>query len=290
MSIRNLKLLTMVIFLLFVGTSLNFVSIPANSNINKMTDSTHSATNSLTLNGLHIELSPKQSFEYTGQVFHIFVNSTTGYTNYSAVLYLSANDVSGMSPSHSVLKKSKIGYFEFNITAPEQANQTVYGLVVVKASFEGSPVCASTSFTTSIYNPITLCGYILNTGSVTYYNVPIGFYINGGSILGTVYVKALEPFKREKVNITISSSLLVSGTNTLQIEVITNSTNSYSGVDKFTDTFYYGTPPNYSWFYYIAGIVVVFMIFLTVTSASRRGTKQPKWRTRKSKDKKLTKK
>ncbi len=243
-----------------------------------------------TLTGLHIRITPDQSFEYTGESYHIFVNSTQGYSNYSAIMYLSANDVKGMTPSSAVAKKSSIGYFEFNLTAPSIANQTVYGLICVKATYNGTPVSTSASFNSNIYDPVTLYGSVTNTGSVEYHNVPVGFYINGGKALGTITVKTLPADTTKVVNLTIPSNLVSAGENTLEVAVVVNSTQSYSGIGKYTENFYYGHPPNYSWFYYIVAIVVIFMVFLTVTSATGRRTKQPKWRTRKSKDKKISKK
>lgn len=243
-----------------------------------------------TLSGLHISITPSHTYEYTGESYHIFVNSTKGYSNYSAVMYLSANDVTGLSPSAAKAIKSSTGYFEFNITAPSVANQTVYGLICVKATYKGTPVSASSSFTSAIYDPITLYASIMNTASVAYSNIPVGFYVNGGKALGIVDVKEIAANSRKTVNITIPANLVSQGKNTLEVSVVPGSAQAYSGISKYTETFYYGHPPNYSWFYYIVAIVVIFMVFLTVTSATGRRTKQPKWRTRKTKEKKIAKK
>lgn len=283
-SVTILVLIIMILSGSFIAISGTITTHTQHSNLSHQNVKTQS-----TLSGLHIVITPDHTYKYTNELFHIFVNSTSGYSNYSAILYLSANDVTGMSPASSVVKKSSNGFFEFNLTAPSVANQTVYGLVCVRADYKGTPVSASASLSSAIYDPITLYGTIMNTASVSYSHIPVGFYVNGGKTLGIVDVKTLAANTMETVNITIPSNLLSSGTNTLQVSVVTNSTQAYSGISVYHETFYYGHPPNYSWFYYIVGIVVIFMIFLTVTSATGKRTKQPKWRTRKSKDKKISK-
>jgi hypothetical protein len=43
--------------------------------------------------------------------------------------------------------------------------------------------------------------------------------------------------------------------------------------------FYYGTVPNYSWIYYVAGVVVVVMVIMAMGAGKRRNIpKKPKWK------------
>lgn len=227
---------------------------------------------------------------YEGQHFSLFVNSTSGYSNYNATLYLGANYVRGMSPVNTTHKSSKSGFFEFNITAPEAANQTIHGTVIVTATFLGTPVNYTSSFNVKVFAPIKLYAEIYNSNYVPYYNVSLAFIINGVT-LKTETISKLSPYSKKSLNITVISTAVDYGkVNTFQVKIL-HSASYQSGLSvSYTSKFFYGKPANYNWIYYIAGIVIVFMVFLGLSSGRGRGTKQPKWRTRREKPKKIAKK
>ncbi|EQB69593.1 MAG: hypothetical protein AMDU5_GPLC00003G0143 [Thermoplasmatales archaeon Gpl] len=240
-------------------------------------------------NGFSAVLSPISAV-YEGQHFSMFVNATSGYSNYTATLYLGANYDKGMSPLNSTHESSKSGYFEFNITAPEADNQTIYGSIYLTASFYGTPVNYTSEFHVNVYAPVRLYAEVYNSNYIPYYNVTISFVINGATFK-TDTISKLTPYSKEKLNITVSSNVLDYGkVNTLEVKVL-NAASYKNGVSvSYSSKFFYGSPPNYSWIYYISGIVIIFMVFLVLSSGRGRGTKQPKWKNRKDKPKKIAKK
>ncbi len=240
-------------------------------------------------NGFSAVLSPISAV-YEGQHFTMFVNATSGYSNYTATLYLGANYDAGMSPLNSTHETSATGYFEFNITAPQADNQTIYGTVFLTATFYGTPVNYTSNFHVSVYAPVKLYAEVYNSNYIPYYNVSISFIINGATFK-TDTISKLTPYSKEKLNITVSSKVLDYGkVNTLEVKVL-NAASYKNGVSvSYSSKFFYGTPANYNWIYYISGVVIVFMVFLVLSSGRGRGTKQPKWRNRKEKPKKIAKK
>jgi hypothetical protein len=226
---------------------------------------------------------------YEKQVFQVTATSSVGYSNYSATLYLGANYVKGMTPANSEHLTSKTGQFQFNVTAPSADNQTIYGDIILSATYFNTPVSTTVNFHTVVYSSVTLTAKITNTASIPYYNIPVKFILNGVPFSSQT-ISILAPYSSKSVNLTIASDLVnPNSVNSLNLEVLNAS--AFSGVPPvYKTTFYFGHPPNYNWIYYISGAVAVFMVFLVLSSGRGRGTKQPKWRNRNDKPKKLTKK
>ncbi len=211
---------------------------------------------------------------YTGQDFTIWTNSTYGFTNYSVILIVSSNNLTGISPTGSTYVENQSSpYQEFNFTAPS-TSQTLFILMQSSALAGSKVVTYSRSFELQVVNPISMHADVNNPTSVTLYNVTVYFAINGDNI--TKYtIATLAPYSTYYVEVNTSATyLLNNGRNTLNVYVST--TAAYvSG----TSSFYYGTPPNYTWIYYIAAVVVAFMIFLVYASGNRSvARRQPKWK------------
>ena len=87
-------------------------------------------------------------------------------------------------------------------------------------------------------------------------------------------IPRLAPYSTQVISIDSAAfSLINKGDNTIQVFASTP-----GAVVSGDSTFYYGTPPNYTWIYYIAAVVVAFMIFLAVSAGRRSIPKSPKWK------------
>jgi hypothetical protein len=141
-----------------------------------------------------------------------------------------------------------------------------------------------------VYEAVKLYAEIYNSNYIPYYNVTVNITVNG-AFAGQEKITKLSPYTKVRLNVTVSSSLIsYDKVNTLEVKVL-NAASYKNGVSvSYSSKFFYGSPPNYSWIYYISGIVIIFMVFLVLSSGRGRGTKQPKWKNRKDKPKKIAKK
>ncbi|MHB1440258.1 MAG: hypothetical protein ACYCSO_05905 [Cuniculiplasma sp.] len=293
MKNHSIKVFLVIVSLLMMMIPLSSIEMSNISSVSpgiQIQDNNHNGNVIPSISGNYFSAVMKTvSSVYEGQHFSIFINATKGYSNYTATLYLGAEYDKGMSPLNSTREHSTKGSFQFRITAPEADNQSIYGSVYLTANFEGTPVNYSLNFNIQVYAPIELYAEIYNSNYVPYYNVSVEFVLNGVGI-GTKTIAKLDPYSKDKINITIQSSEIDPGkVNTISVKVLNSKV--YSGVSaQYSSRFFYGKPPNYNWIYYISGVVVIFMAFLVLSSGRGRGTKQPKWRTRREKPKKLSKK
>ena len=212
---------------------------------------------------------------YTGESFSVYVNSTYGFDNYSALLLFSGNNLTGMSPGSSMnITNDRSPYMQFNITAPSCAE--VLSVFLETSAHAGSTIVSyRTTFTIQVVDPINLTATVKNPTPYTLHNVTVTFAINGVNV-STEVISSLAPYASTVVNAKSPDRYLLSyGSNRIGVYVNT----PVVTVKSTTTSFYYGTPPNYTWIYYVAAVVIVFMLFL-VFGASRRvpQLRRPKWR------------
>jgi hypothetical protein len=223
---------------------------------------------------------------YKSQFFHVYMNATPGYSNYTSTIYLGAEYAIGLSSGSSTHQLSKHGYFEYNITAPNAAGQSIFVTIQTYANFGSAVVSKELNFTIPVYEPITLSAFISNNEATNYNNISVEFLLNGALV--STKVISLASGQSKEVSVVEPANLMNNGINTLQVKILNGSL--FTGVKTtYQSTFYYGTPPNYNWIYYIAAVVVVFMGFLVLVSGKRKITPgQPKWRySRKKKQQKI---
>lgn len=224
------------------------------------------------------------SFSFVGQNFTVYVNDSYGFTNYSMSAYIAGDNLTGISPTSTIHNfQASSPDFKFTVTSPS-ASQTLYLTVVSSAQKGSSTVKTTSQIQLTIVNPIVFHAVILNTGVSSVRNLTVNFYLDSStSPVGNVTVSSIAPNSAETVNFTYPldpAKFLGSGEHTL--EVTTNSPlisiNGQQG--SSTTHFYYGTPPNYNWIYYVAAVVVVFMAFLAMSAGRRAkpGMRTPKWR------------
>jgi hypothetical protein len=209
---------------------------------------------------------------YVNENFSIYVNSTYGFNNYTVVLIFSGLNLSGMAPGTTVLSQNQPNPdLVFNITAP--SNPGTISILVMTSAHGSTIMQYRTTVQLTVVNPIKMQATISNPTQYYMYNVTVTFAINGNNV-SKIVIPKLAPYSSQIVS-TYSSAVSVinKGENTISVYASTP-----GAVVSGDSTFYYGTPSNYTWIYYIAAVVVAFMIFLAVSAGRRSIPKSPKWK------------
>ena len=209
---------------------------------------------------------------FTNENFSIYVNSTYGFNNYTAVLIFSGQNLSGMAPGTTVLSKNQSNPdLVFNITAPSNPGTLS---IFVMTSARGSTIMQyRTTVQLTVVSPLKMQATISNPTQFIMYNVTVTFALNGNNV-SKIVIPKLVPYSTQVISINSAAiSLINKGDNTIQVFASTP-----GAVVSGDSTFYYGTPPNYTWIYYIAAVVVAFMIFLALSAGRRSIPKSPKWK------------
>ena len=222
---------------------------------------------------------------YSREYFNLNVTETPGYSNYSATVYAAAQNVTNMKPITADQKVSaKNGTFEFSLIAPSYAPQTMYVYIQESAEYKGVQVQHSQEIQIKVVSPIVFHAQLSDSLPVPIYNLTVLFYLDGQQV-GSKFVSSLAPNDTVMVNLTLPSNLVSQGTHTLEITVSNASVFIDSSKQSYTTTFYYGTPPNYNWIYYVSIGAAVFMAFLFFVATRRKKGMGyvPKWKRAKKK-------
>ncbi len=221
------------------------------------------------------------SYSFVNQNFTVYVNETFGFTNYTLTAYIGAENLSGSSQQASVhYFHASNPDFKFNVTAPATP-QTVYIKVVAAAEYNGASVISSSTYSVTISQPIVFHAKIVNKGVSTVHNLTVDFYLDNSQFpAGHVTVASIAPNQVVYVNFTYPFESLTPGEHTLTVTTQSSLIQVNGDTGKSTSSFYYGTPPNYNWIYYVAVVVIIVMVFFAL-SAGRKpaaGMRPPKWR------------
>ncbi len=219
------------------------------------------------------------SFVYKGEKFNIYVNETSGYHSYSVNAYFGGTNLTNFSPSAYHKTSTNNSNFVIGVRAPENCQNVYVNIRSTALNQTNSTVVSSNVINFNVSNPVKLNATIKNSISSPIYNITVGYSINGVSV-GSTHIDIIGPNSTSKVNITVPAALIPKGKDTLSIST-NNPDITVSG--KSSTTFYYGTPPNYNWIYYIAAVAVAFAIFLLLASGRRNTVRVPKWKRRKKK-------
>ena len=265
--------LIIIISVVFIMVSLSGLSMVQGNysanNVNNSTPGTASFSPSISY----------PSFVYKGEKFNIYVNETSGYHNYSVNAYFGGTNLTSFSPSAYHKTSSNNSKFVIGVRAPLNC-QTVYVNIRSTALNQtNSTVVSSNAINFNVSNPVKLNATIKNSISSPIYNITVGYSINGVPV-GSTHIDRIGPKSTSKVNITVPAAIIPKGKDTLSIST-NNPDITVSG--KSSVNFYYGTPPNYNWVYYIAAVAVAFAIFLLLASGRRNTVRVPKWKRRKKK-------
>lgn len=225
------------------------------------------------------------SYSFVNQNFTMYVNETYGFSNYTITAYIGGENFSGASSLQSSLHKFSATNpdFEFNLTSPAIA-QTIYIKVIAAASYKGANVTSSQTYTVAVSEPIVFHAQISNKGVSTVHNLTIDFYLDNSQFpTGQVTVASILPNQMLEINYTYPFETLTHGEHTIMVTASSSAVQVNGNSGQSTTHFYFGTPPNYSWIYYVAAAVIVFMVLFAL-SAGRRpaaGMRPPKWRRKK---------
>ncbi len=227
------------------------------------------------------------TYSFVGQNFTVSVDNPLGFTNYTMTAYISGSNLTGISPTSTVHNfQGSNPIFNFNIKSPV-TQQTLYITIVTAAQYGNSFVKATQTLQVTVIDPVIFHAIVLNTGITTVKNLTVNFYLdNSPNPVGNVTVKSVAPNQEVSVNFTYPldpAKYLGTGEHTLKVTTNSPLVSINGNQGSSTTKFYYGTPPNYNWIYYVAAIVVIFMIFLALSAGRKTvpGMRTPKWRKQK---------
>ncbi|CAC12261.1 hypothetical protein [Thermoplasma acidophilum] len=211
----------------------------------------------------------------TGQQFNITITSSAGFSNYNFTIYIAGTNLTGLSPTNTIHQyyASKYNYTA-TITAPETP-QTLYLYIVTSAYFDGVQYNYSEMITVSVISPIYFHVFLSNPTSYPVYDVTATFYVDGTPVLQKTVPKIM-PGSTVEVNATYINPNLGHGSHTLTVTINNANIKIDGNANSISTKFYYGTPPNYNWIYYVFAVVLVFMVIMVL--GSNRGRNQPKWK------------
>ncbi|MCL4341628.1 MAG: hypothetical protein M1431_06010 [Candidatus Thermoplasmatota archaeon] len=218
------------------------------------------------------------SYATTGQNVTFYVNDSLGFNNYTVTVYISGENLTGASPSTSYHTTHKSDPdFAVSLKMPSSP-QTVYVTVVSGANYSSHYVHRSYSYTVNVIAPIIFYATVSDTGTVAIHNLTVDFTVDG-QFVGTATASYIPPGGSYTVNFTYVNPYLTDGEHTLTVSVNNPAVSIDGSTGSYTTHFYYGSPPNYDWIYYVAAVVVAFMIFLAMTAGRRSNLpNRPKWR------------
>lgn len=218
------------------------------------------------------------AYATTGENLTMYVNDTLGFSNYTVTVYLSGENLTGISPSFSYHNfQATNPDFTVHILAPKAA-QTLYIKIVSGADYGSKYVTTVNTYTVTVIAPIIFYATVTNTGTFALHNLTVNFTVDG-EFVGSVVAPAIAPGSAYTVNFTYVNPYLTQGEHTLTVTVNNKAVSIDGSAAVYTTHFYYGKPPNYNWIFYVAAVVIAFMVFLALT-AGRKSTapSKPKWR------------
>lgn len=218
-------------------------------------------------------------YVYSGESFRMYVNNTYGFSNYNVTVYFSGDNMTGFSPTDTYHNYSATNPdFSLGLKAPTVEQQMTF-LVKTSADSSSGVKTFSSTYTVKVIPPIYLHATITNKNTVSMHNVTVNFYVDNSYITSKT-VSTISPGQTEYLNYTWLAPYLTSGEHTLMVQVNNTLLSINGGGNSVTTHFYFGSPPNYNWIYYIVAAVGVFMLVM-VMGAGRRpraGERRPKWR------------
>lgn len=222
------------------------------------------------------------SYSFAGQNLTVYVNESFGFSNYTLTAYIGGENLSGLSPQSTThLFQASNPDFKMNITAPSQ-DGSLYLRVIAAAQYGNSNVTSVSTYTINIVTPVVFHAVIANKGLSTINNLTVNFYLDNAQFpSGNVTIPTIAPNQQVVVNFTYPHESLPPGEHTLTVSTTSSSVQINGATGASTSNFYYGTPPNYNWIYYVAIVVVIVMGFLAFSAGrkpSAGSIRPPKWR------------
>ncbi len=219
------------------------------------------------------------SVAYTGQHITVYVNLTYGFENYNITIYFAGENLTGMTPTNTYHHFSgNSSYFTVPMIMPSTPQTLIFD-VDASATTNTGIVSYSVQHQIQVRDPLVLHAVISNPTSVPIQNAKVTFLIDG-SVVSTKVISNVPAHGSTNVQTSVILSRPLSrGTHTITVQVDSSVALVNGAGSSYSSTFYYGTPPNFTWIYYVAGAVVIFMVFLAFASGRRSSSAGgPKWR------------
>lgn len=216
---------------------------------------------------------------YTGQNITVYVNLTYGFQNYNLSVYFAGQNLTGMSPINTYHQYSaNKSYFKFSLVMPSTPQMLIL-LVAASATAGSYNVTYTGQSQISVKTPLVLHAEVINPTLVPIRDAKLLFLIDG-NLVSTKTVSIIPA--RGSVNVNVSLVLaapLSKGKHTITVEINSSVALINNAGSTYSSAFYYGTPPSYTWIYYVAAVVVAFMALMVFASGRRRpASGGPKWR------------
>lgn len=220
----------------------------------------------------------RPSVAYTGQNISIYVNVSYGFQNYNVTVYYAGQNLTGMQPLLTFHQyEYNDSYFHFYMIMPKVPQKLIL-YVIATATASAGNVSYSTQTEITVESPLVLHAVVKNPTSVPIRDATLTFLIDG-SIVSTKVVNLIPAGGSVNVNVSlVLSTPLSTGKHTITVKIDSSVALVNNAGSTYSSTFYYGTPPNFNWIYYVAGAVVIFMAFLAFAAGRRRPSTGPKWK------------
>lgn len=214
---------------------------------------------------------------YTNENYTIYLNSTYGFDTYNSILIFSGENLSGMSNTFTLQSNSSKPDTVVYVTAPSTP-QTITVFLESYGIGNGTFRSYRSTFSIQVVSPIVMNATITNPSASTMNNVTVTFAINGNNV-STLKIATILPYQSKTVSTKVPYIYLLNrGTNTETVYVSNPEASINGRGSEYSIPFHYGPNPNYFWIYYVAAVVVVFMLFLVISSGRRLPARRPKWK------------
>ncbi|MCL4342822.1 MAG: hypothetical protein M1267_03080 [Candidatus Thermoplasmatota archaeon] len=259
-----MKVVPAVVLLLF----LSFLMVPVIASVSSGNTYPSIYQTSLTV-------TPSQSL-YEGENFTVYLNSTYGFPLYTSMIFVYGSSLAGLKNSTSQSYVGSSYTMSVNFTAPMYV-QTLYILGVSYVNTSTTSLVSKSYYSVQILPPLDLSVELSNPSKVPLYNLTVNFSLDG-ALKGSKHIAELAPYST--ITVTLQVALQLSqGLHSMTVTVSNPSASINGQQASYQNQFYYGTPPNYTWIYYIAAAVIAFMVLLALSAGRRTSRlKKPKWK------------
>ncbi|BAB60376.1 TVG1270428 [Thermoplasma volcanium GSS1] len=210
-----------------------------------------------------------------GQSFNVTIVSTANFANYNFTVYFAGTNLTGISPTSTIHHYSANNpMYTFSMVAPS-VPQTLYLYVVTSAKFDGIQYNYTQTISIDVVSPVYFHVELKNPTSYPIYNITATFYVDGIPVAAKTVPKIM-PGSTVEVNVTYVNPNFAHGSHTLIVKINNPNIKIDGNSNYITTSFYYGSPPNYDWIFYVFAVVLGVMIIMVMGSGRRAS--QPKWK------------
>lgn len=198
------------------------------------------------------------------------------FDGYGYHLFLTGSNLTGGTTQELAGFSYSTNTFTVNITFPSRPGVVyifVMGIGVVNGTGEKTTTINYLQINVLKSIPITLT--IKNTEPYEIKNVTVSFFLNG-KLIGNATAN-LGPNSTSNITYNYVGTFQ-NGVNVITARLNTNLVKFSTGSNVTTLYFYYGTPPNYDWLWYLLAGIVLFTVAIIYFYTYGKKTGVPKWK------------